>query len=35
MNNNKNNIKNDNINVLQQFNDIQNYVQDLLINYKK
>ena len=35
MNNNKNNIKNDDINVLQQFNDIQNYVQDLLINYKK
>ena len=34
MNNNKN-IKNDDINVLQQFNDIQNYVQDLLINYKK
>ena len=35
MNNNKNNIINEDINVLQQFNDIQNYVQDLLINYKK
>ena len=35
MNNNNNNIKNEDGNVLQQFNDIQNYVQDLLINYKK
>ena len=36
MNKNNNNVKNeDGNNVLQQFNDIQNYVQDLLINYKK
>ena len=32
---NNNNIKNNEGNVLKQFNDIQNYVQGLLVNYKK